>query len=917
MDDGPDATSDAGANGHSSPLTIRYFGDYELIEEIAHGGMGIVYKARQASLNRLVALKMVLAGSFASSREVQRFRAEAESAANLDHPHIVPIYEVGEHEGQQYFSMKFVEGTSLARHPRADARTEVVGLLDVARAVHHAHQHGVLHRDLKPSNVLVDLQGTRFVTDFGLAKRLSDVGGSLTETGQLLGTPHYMSPEQAAGRKDLTVAADVYSLGVILYERLTGQTPFPGENVLTLLRQVRESEPPRPSTIRPGLDRDLETVVLKCLDKEPSRRYPSAEALADDLGNWLAGRPITARPVGQAERLWRWCKRNPAVSGLTAAVAASLLAGIVVSSYFAVQASRKAFAESRERARATTAEQNMKTMLARGLSKPLDPDGDGKETLSVPEAESLWQLTTIDDPEISLRFLEEATRDPISLNQLRARAEPAMIAALGLDLKTREGAGEMLARRLRGTRSSPLQRAEVGLIALELVDRRGAAAQDCVEAVAELITPRVTENQRARWKTHLSGGIGRLEPSAAVSIMTSALTKEPIIQNSDSSSQLEIAQQLIAFASLMPPTEQAQCLLFAIERDTEASSCYALSKELFTVTTRLSHEERVALCRKAAQVLVSAITREQKKGTSTALAAGLALMLLRLNQSEAEKIVAPVVEHIRSCEFPTLAEGTIAMAGRVSPVEAARRILSVQEETMESYRQGAEAGVDAALTEGALPLPKRLNTLASRVEWNTLEIYRRDAVETLREVIDRMRGEDRARLLGPVSMILLAALHDPKITFQIHAILGTAIATISRAMPRLDELRACRQAYLVLADDLKRETNPILKGVLAESLAMLMEGVEPNECSLVCGQLTKRLVETLRRESDTVGRAALTRGIGATARYMDRTDAARLCSETLSLAKANGFSGPEEDLTLLVGQMESQDVFGILRSALE
>ncbi len=411
-------------------------------------------RRRQASLNRIVALKMILRGTFASPRDIQRFRAEAESAANLDHPHIVPIYEVGEHDGQQYYSMKFVEGTSLAKHPRGELRDEVSQLIDVVRAVHDAHQHGVLHRDLKPSNVLVDSHGTLFVTDFGLAKRLTDIAGdhSLTEPGQVLGTPRYMAPEQAAGRKDLTVAADVYSLGVILYERLTGQTPFDGENALTLLRQVRETEPPRPSTIRPGLDRDLETIVLKCLDKDPTRRYSSAESLAEDLSNWLTGRPISARPVGQTERAWRWCKRNPAVAGLAAAVAVSLLLGAVVAGFFAI-------AERRGRIRAEAAEDQTERTFARSLVRPLDPDGDepNHATFSEPEIAALSELSQVQNQPIGLRFLDEAAHDPLTLRQLRGRSEPALIAAIGLDGARRERAYSLLTRKLQDSRT-PLAR---------------------------------------------------------------------------------------------------------------------------------------------------------------------------------------------------------------------------------------------------------------------------------------------------------------------------------------------------------------------------------------------------------------------------------------------------------------------------
>ena len=316
----------------------KRFGDFELRERLGQGGMGVVYRAHQARLNRDVALKMIRAGELANEAEAARFRAEAQAAAALDHPQIVPIYEVGEREGRLYYAMKLIEGRSLAEHPASPApaspralAAEVALIAEVARAVHHAHQRGVLHRDLKPGNILLDDEGRPHVTDFGLAKRLTG-GDSLTLTSSALGTPAYMAPEQAAGKEPLTTAADVYSLGVMLYERLTSRPPFLAGSALETLLLVRNEEPRSPRLLNPHVDRDLETICLRCLEKLPSRRYGSAEALAEELDRWREHRPILARPVTWGERCGKWARRRPAVAALvltTLAIAAAGLAGIL------------------------------------------------------------------------------------------------------------------------------------------------------------------------------------------------------------------------------------------------------------------------------------------------------------------------------------------------------------------------------------------------------------------------------------------------------------------------------------------------------------------------------------------------------------------------------------------------------------
>jgi WD40 repeat protein/serine/threonine protein kinase len=336
-------TGGSAAQGQSS--AVRRFGDYELLDEIARGGMGVVYRARQGRLERIVAVKMILAGPFASKQLIQRFRGEVMTAALLQHPNIVAIHDVGIHEDQHYFSMDYIEGQNLSQlvgtrplSPVKAARYVKI----IAEAIHYAHSQGVLHRDLKPSNVLVDAATDQpRITDFGLAKRL-DGESSLTGTGQVLGSPSFLPPEQAAGEQGkVGRRSDIYSLGAILYHLLTARPPFQGETLTEVLNQVLQDEPLAPHLLTPRVPQDLETICLKCLQKEPSSRYQTAQDLADDLGRYLQDEPIQARPVNRIEKAWRWCRRKPAIASLSAATGLLLLAVAIGSPIAVVRVNRE------------------------------------------------------------------------------------------------------------------------------------------------------------------------------------------------------------------------------------------------------------------------------------------------------------------------------------------------------------------------------------------------------------------------------------------------------------------------------------------------------------------------------------------------------------------------------------------------
>jgi transposase/tRNA A-37 threonylcarbamoyl transferase component Bud32 len=483
----------------------QHVGRFEVLETVGQGAFGTVYKARDADLDRTVAVKVPRAGNLAGPDELDRFLREARSVAQLRHPAIVAVHEVGQADGVPYLVSDFVEGLTLAdllsgRRPPPREAAELIAA--VAEALQYAHYQGVVHRDVKPSNIMIGRDNRPSVMDFGLAKREA---GEITMTldGQVLGTPAYMSPEQARGEANsVDGRSDVYALGVILYELLTGELPFRGTRRM-LLHQVLQDEPRPPRKLNDHIPRDLETICLKAMAKEPGRRYASAQALAEDLRRWLRGEPIVARPVGRLERAWKWVRRNPALAGALSAVALVLLLGAGISTYFAVDAAWQAEEARKSEDQAVRDEkaavvarndvektnEELETTLARSLLRPLavQERPDQPQPPSAPEVEAMWELASTPGEGLRLRFLDEALRGPRTTRQLRDRAAVVLQAAVGLDADRRSRVEQQLVEALEVGGTSAEHRRNVALVLAQLGGHEPALARRIAQALTQAL----------------------------------------------------------------------------------------------------------------------------------------------------------------------------------------------------------------------------------------------------------------------------------------------------------------------------------------------------------------------------------------------------------------------------------------------
>jgi tRNA A-37 threonylcarbamoyl transferase component Bud32 len=796
--------------------------------------MGVVYKARQIKANRLVALKMILSGEHAGPAELVRFQTEAEALARLQHPNIVQVHEVGECAGRPFFSLEFCDGGSLEKKLAGTplASLEAAHLLELmAQAIHAAHQKDILHRDLKPSNVLL-AEGAPLqvavpkISDFGLAKKLNEAGQ--TASGAVMGTPSYMAPEQAAGKgNELGPATDVYALGAILYECLTGRPPFRSATVLDTIMQVISDEPVAPRQLNAKLPIDLETICLKCLHKEPAKRYQSAHALVEELRRFQEGRPITARPVGRIERGWRWCRRNPALAAALTLAVLFLVSGAAVSFAFGWNASlardeamtQTGLAETRLRA----IEEKQKALLdaldqyeesaARSLLRPLGTLG--AVALSDSEVEALWELTQWPEPNLRYRFVKEAVRGSmsrraISIRQLRLRAGFAIHAAVGLDEDRRNRIEQMLVEAMEQPDLGPDQRVDLALTLVSL----GRLSPRTAAPIARALTEASDGPALVALAEGLALVAGQLDASEAGSICALAAKTAP---STIARLALDFGGGLSRIVMVLSPYLNVQdAMLIA----TECNRLMAPMPGAYTVTelalcqaaaaARLNPKDAQAQCGAGATSIIHSLEIRTDREAEE-LVRGLSALMLYLDTKEIERCITLVVETMKKANpahsFRALAMGLSALTARVEPARATVVCRPVAELLTGRFDKTTDLFM-------MLELARAVASLAGRLEPEDATALCGKSASALLQGIDK--SEDRDRLEWSVQGVTVLA-------------------------PWLDR-KAVKEAIPVLNRTMKRVTFPEVQLNYSQTLSVLTGRLEPVESVTVLLEAMSSLI---------------------------------------------------------------------------
>ncbi len=841
---------------------------YEILGKLGEGGMGVVYKARQVELNRLVALKMILPAR-AGEQGVARFRVEAEAVAQMQHPNIVQIFEIGEHEGQPFFSLEYVEGGSLADRldgtpwPGAPAAALVETL---ARAMEAAHRRQIIHRDLKPANVLLAADGTPKITDFGLAKRL-DGGSGHTQIGVIMGTPSYMALEQAQGRNDeVGPAADVYALGAILYELLTGRPPFQAATPLDTVLQVINEEPVPLRKLQPKIPRDLETICLTCLEKSPSRRYASAGVLAKDLWLFREGRPIEMRPVGLMEKMWRWGRRNPVVSGLLAAVVFAVFGGLVFSMSFAFDAAEKAEQARRneeeankKKAEAEAAKSKLETAIQESLRyqnelerasarSTLRPMGLQPGGLTDPEIEALWQLAENRGKNIWSFFVAEAIRGPVTTRQLFLRAEYGLHAAVGLDLDKRQRVEQLLVAKLQEPNLAEAQRFHLALLAASL-GGLSAKASDVVARVMEPALLTKADNIQVT-RERLTVGLAvaaHLRPKDAARVL-SAHTQALI--NSLMTQRRSITQHGIEYSLRFPFTEY-----------------------LAAVGDRLRPADAAAL----ADTLTRAMSRMTTSAAAAPLTEELAAVAICLEPADAVRVLTQAAIQTRnSVAWTDLVHALAIIAERLGPADAAR--------LADSFPEILTRAITVPDASAPRALTRVVASVAGRLEPGDVARL----TDTLAQVVARAQGDPLTREL----VAAVAARLKPGDVARLADTLTEVIAKAKLNNRSARELMApvaarLEPAYIARLAEVFTHADPGTMTSLARRLAAVSDRLGPADAARLADTLTRTVIKPfVSATTNSIGSSLrdsrlLSPCLAAAAVRLEPADAARL-ADTLA-----------------------------------